>query len=74
MALKYITVDSGNTTPTQYSTDVKQVTFDDLMVGELSTRGYLKTFWGSWSDLAEFYARRQTKQVLKEEHALYRPL
>ena len=44
MALKYITVDSGNTIPIQYSTDVRQVTFDDLMVGELSTRGYLKTF------------------------------
>ena len=43
MALKYITVDSDNTTPIQYSTDVRQVTFDDLMVGELSTRGYLKT-------------------------------
>ena len=46
MALKYITVDSGNTIPIQYSTDVRQVTFDDLMVGELSTRGYLKTFEG----------------------------
>ena len=74
MALKYITVNSGNTTPIQYSTDVRQVTFDDLMVGELSTRGYLKTFWGPGSDLAECYARIQIKQVLKKEYALYQPL